>query len=30
MDTHQLKTLLNDFEDNVSFDYNLKKKIGLI
>ncbi len=26
MDTHKLKTLLNDFEKNVSFDYNLKKK----
>ena len=30
MEIEKLKNLLNEFGDNVKFNYDLKKKIGLI
>ena len=30
MEINQLKNLLDEFGDNVLFEYDLKKKIGLI
>ena len=30
MELNQLKLLLNEFGENVRFEYDLKKKIGLI
>ena len=30
MELDQLKLLLNEFGENIKFEYNLKKKIGLI
>ena len=30
MNISELKNLLGDFSDNVSFNFDLKKKIGLI
>ena len=29
MEINQLQNLLNEFRDNVKFEYDLKKKIGL-
>ena len=30
MEKNKLKELLSDFKDDIKFDYDLKKKIGLI